>query len=154
MAKAVKSSLSNGLLKHLEALQNLCSDLEAIADSLPASINVQGSLGVAQTMLSIVHSAHQFEENNIYPMFTQNTVLNDAMLKHIERLKFEHWADEDYAEEVYHALREFIANQNKIKAETLSWMLRGFFESMRRHVAFERAVILPAIANSESISYG
>jgi hemerythrin-like domain-containing protein len=67
------------------------------------------------------------------------------MKDEIERLKSEHWVDEDYGEEIFLALKDFVANQNPAKAETLSWMLRGFFESMRRHIAFEHAVILPVV---------
>lgn len=150
MTKPAEASLAAMLVRHFDALQNLCSDLEAIADALPASINVQASLGVAQNIMAIVKSAHEFEEQKIYPALHRSEQLNVAMNENIERLRFEHWADEDYAQEIYLALRDFILSQNRAKAETLSWMLRGFFEGMRRHIAFERVVILSVIAKSES----
>lgn len=132
-------------VSHLNSLDGLCQDLETIADGLPASINVQASLVVAQNILPIITSAHKFEEDHIFPILLDAIRNGTAMKDEIERLKSEHWIDEDYGEEVYLALKDFVANQNPAKAETLSWMLRGFFESMRRHIAFEHAVILPVV---------
>lgn len=151
MTKSAEVSLAAMLVKHFDALQNLCGDLEAIADSLPASINVQASLGVAQNIMAIVKSAHEFEERKIYPALHLLEQPDGTMNESIERLRFEHWADEEYAQEIYLALRDFVLNQNKVKAEALSWMLRGFFEGMRRHIAFERVVILSAVVKSEKV---
>ena len=132
-------------LGHLDSLDGLCRDLEAIADELPTSVNVQTSLVVARSILPIINSAHKFEEEHIYPILL-DAIRNGTTLKdEIERLKSEHWVDEDYGEEICLALKDFVATQNPAKAESLSWMLRGFFESMRRHIAFEHAVILPVV---------
>ncbi len=132
-------------LNHLEALDVLCRDLEAIADGLPASIDVQASLVIARNILPVINAAHKFEEEHVFPILLEAARNSATMKDEIERLKSEHWVDEDYGEEVFLALKDYAAHQNPSRAETLSWMLRGFFESMRRHIAYEHAVILPVI---------
>ncbi len=139
------SAVARLFLDHLNSLDGLCRDLETIADRLPASIDVRSSLAVADNILPIINSAHKFEEEHIYPVLI-DAIRNGATMRvEIERLKTEHWVDEDFGEDIHAALTDFVANQNPAKAETLSWMLRGFFESMRRHIAYEQAVILPVI---------
>lgn len=61
----------------------------------------------------------------------------------LNRLESEHHNDEDYAESVAQAIGCYVLCDDHRKAESLSWMLRGFFESIRRHIAFEREHILP-----------
>ena len=139
------SPLVHQFVEHLNALEALCRDLEKIADALPGSLNAEIGLKVAQNILPIINLAHQFEEQKIYPMFTKARSNGVELSADIERLKSEHWIDEDFGEEIGLALNDYIAHQSPMKAETLSWMLRGFFESMRRHIAFENAVILPMI---------
>ena len=132
-------------LNHLMSLDALCQDLERIADGLPASIDVQTSLVIAGNIVPIISSAHRFEEDHIYPIFL-NAARNGATMKiEIDRLISEHWIDADLGEEISLALKDYVSSQNPVKAETLSWMLRGFFESMRRHIAFEHVVILPVV---------
>lgn len=132
-------------LNHLGALEGLCKDLESIADGLPGPLKVKTSLLIAASIIPIVRSAHRFEEDHIYPVLVDVICNGTRMQDEILRLKSEHWIDEDLGEEICSALIEFATHQNPAKAEPLSWMLRGFFESMRRHVAFEHAVILPRV---------
>ena len=138
-------TLARLYLNHLGALEGLCKDLESIADGLPGPLKVETSLLIAANIIPIVRSAHKFEEDHIYPVLTDAIRNGTRMQDEILRLKSEHWIDEDLGEEICSALTEFATHQNPAKAEALSWMLRGFFESMRRHIAFEHAVILPRI---------
>lgn len=138
-------ALARLYLGHLDALESLCNDLEEIADGLPGSVNAENSLLIAANIVPIIKSAHKFEEDHVYSVLADAVRNGTSMREDIVRLKSEHWVDEDMGEEISLALREFAADQNPAKAETLSWMLRGFFESMRRHIAFEHAVVLPLI---------
>ena len=63
----------------------------------------------------------------------------------LERLGLEHMGDEVFADELTSALRDFAARRNTFGPETLSWMLRAFFEAMRRHLAFEQEYVLPLL---------
>jgi hypothetical protein len=125
------------------SLESLCAELEGIADSLPDRFDAQAGLGTAQRLLATIKKAHDFEESTLYPALTAKADGSPQFLAVIERLKYEHWGDEDFAGEVFHQIREFAANGTPETAERLSWTLRGFFENMRRHIAFEKEFLLP-----------
>ena len=146
--------LSDSLKHHLNALHGLCDELEAIADSLPISLNVQASLALAQSLLPTIKSAHEFEEHKVYSILGELKPVERSLSEDLQRLTFEHWVDEDLAEEIVHKLRDYIAEKTPIKAEALSWMLRGFFEGMRRHIAFDLAIVLPALLKTENRANG
>jgi len=68
--------------------------------------------------------------------------------KKLERLRYEHWEDESFAEEICDELKLLVNNPNKAVIDKLSYMLRGFFEGMRRHIAFEVEYLLPELNKS------
>ena len=67
----------------------------------------------------------------------------------LERLQYEHWKDESFAEEVSDGLIKFVSDSDHPSADTLAYMLRGFFEGLRRHIAFEAEHILPLLRQHE-----
>jgi hemerythrin-like domain-containing protein len=81
----------------------------------------------------------------VFPLLADRGEDLERIIQIIERLRFEHWEDEAYAIEVQEALGEFVRSPRNANIEGLSWMLRGFFESVRRHVAFERDYVLPLL---------
>ena len=76
-------------------------------------------------------------------MSIENT--DDALKSTVERLRYEHWEDESFSDEVADALIRFVTDKASSNAETLAYMLRGFFEGLRRHIAFERDHIVPLL---------
>ena len=68
----------------------------------------------------------------------------------IERLRFEHLGDEEFASDLCSSLRQFVTDRATSNVESLAWMLRGFFEGVRRHIAFEREHILPLVQRHSS----
>src|SRR5665213_574832 len=125
---------------HLSRQESLCDRLEHLADSLPDALNVQESLYVAQSLLPTVVMAHRFEEDKVFPLLRKATLPST-----IDRLGFEHMGDEEYANDIILALRAYVPERRSANAETLAWMMRGFFEALRRHIAFEREHILPLL---------
>jgi hypothetical protein len=144
-ANAPMPALARLYLGHLDALENLCNDLEEIADGLPGSASAETSQLIAANIIPIIKSAHKFEEDHVYPVLSDAVRNGTSMRDDLVRLKSEHWVDEDMGEEIALTLHEFATDKRPGKAETLSWMLRGFFESVRRHIAFEHAVVVPLI---------
>jgi hypothetical protein len=61
----------------------------------------------------------------------------------IDRLTEEHDTDEGLAIEIADALEEVTDGRLPQNAESLGYMLRGFFDSQRRHIAWENQVVLP-----------
>jgi iron-sulfur cluster repair protein YtfE (RIC family) len=140
----------------LDAQARVCDELEDLADRLPDSVDSQSCLRTAQQLLPVVKTAHDFEDNILFPLLEAQTHYMVEMRSTIERLRFEHWGDQEFAEDVRHALREFVRQREKANIDSLAWMLRGFFESMRRHIAFDREYLLPIVksVSVELISKG
>lgn len=119
----------------------LCRELEDIADSLPSSINRQKCLYAAQALALLVKKSHDYEEKVFFPWLERQKVSGDALDEIITRLKFEHCEDECYAEELADVLLK-LARGDEVNMEATGYMLRGFFEARRRHIAFERDHLL------------
>ncbi len=130
---------------HLEKQDALCNAIEEVADTLPDDIDPQRCLRLAMSVIPLVHAAHRFEEDILFETLRE-TNGQDAQLDQIfERLHGEHFEDESFAEEVAECLRE-IAGGTQANFEKAGYMMRGFFEGLRRHVAFERDHLLPMLA--------
>ncbi|WP_127142809.1 hemerythrin domain-containing protein [Pelagibacterium montanilacus] len=121
----------------------ICDALEAIADALPISVDRQACLHAARALGPLITKAHQVEEEMIFPMISERWITTPGLDKIIERLKYEHFEDSCYAEEVQEALLSFVRGERRLSAEALGYMLRGFFEALRRHIAFEEDFLVP-----------
>ena len=134
--------LSAMRLAHNEMLA-MCDFLEDIADSLPHHLDAKKCTVAAETLETLVAKMHRFEEAEIFPRFAGLSPGTNTLAM-LDRLRDEHCVDECYAEELTDALRKVSSSAETVSAETLGYMLRGFFEAMRRHLAFERAQFSPA----------
>jgi hypothetical protein len=121
---------------HAELLY-ICSTLEDIADSLLPQPDTVRCYGVAGNLLPVLAKAYRYEEDFLFPWLAKTYGTDAGLGKSITRLYFEHLEDEAYASEVVEMLRT-IGSHKRFEAETAGYMLRGFFEGMRRHIAFEQ----------------
>ncbi|MFD0917002.1 hemerythrin domain-containing protein [Pseudahrensia aquimaris] len=137
---------------HHQRQLSLCSELESIADGLPDHADTQHMLVVSRSLYSTVKAAHDFEEKRVFPFLQAMGLEDEAMAQSLERLRFEHWEDESFAEELSDGLRRQVMQGDEHSSETLSYMLRGFFEGIRRHIAFEVEHVLPIMMNSQKAS--
>ncbi len=119
----------------------LCDALEAIADALPFCVDRLQCLSVASSLVPLLRESHRFEEETVFPAFGRGRPADQT----IARLKSEHFEDAGAAEDLSEALLAHGHGQPIDNPEALGYMLRALFESMRRHIAFERDHILPAI---------
>lgn len=126
----------------------LCDELEAIADSLPDNAGPRECLGAARTIKKLVRDAHEFEEIRLWPALRGLRPQDDELEACIERLRLEHREDESYGEEVAAALTDWGMCAGNRNAEATGYLLRGFFEGMRRHIASERERIVPVLAKA------
>ena len=131
---------------HHRRQQSMCSRLETIADGLPLKIDRQECLVLARDIYPTVKAAHSFEENVLFPHLQRHSETT-ALEEGLERLRFEHWEDEAYAEEISDTLGRIGRGGPVIDAEKISWMLRGFFDGVRRHMAFEAEHLLPMLTS-------
>ena len=126
------------------------STLELIADSIPARIDPQICSNLADDLTPLIRNIHQFEEDVLFPLAIRRFGSTAEINITITRLKYEHCEDECFAEELSDALRELGADKRLRNPEALGYMLRGFFEAMRRHIAFEREHLTGLLANGNT----
>ncbi len=125
----------------------LCKQLEIIADDLPDNIDGQSYLYAARMIYPEIKRCHDFEETVFFPAVRKAESEDTPLESILERLRYEHWEDESYAEEVSEALSGYVHEPANRNPETLAYMLRGFFEGLRRHIAFERDHLIPILVN-------
>ena len=125
---------------HAQKLK-LCDALETIADDLPARVDRLQCLTVASTLVPLLRECQRFEEESVFPAFA-NAGGSGAV---VARLVAEHAEDGFAAEDVSETLLAHGHGKPIENPEALGYMLRGMFEALRRHVAFERDHVLPRV---------
>jgi hemerythrin-like domain-containing protein len=128
---------------HDEKLR-LCDALERIADALPG-VDRLTCLSTANAIVPLLRSIHQYEETIIFPVYEEAMVGGNANLASTRRLRAEHIEDECFAGEVTEILLAIGHGKTAENPEAIGFMLRGLFENLRRHIAFEREHVLPMI---------
>lgn len=146
---SARSLAGRGLAGHMEdnhrALLALCDHLETIADALPDRVDRQDCLILSRALGPMIQRLQDFEEHEAFPALLAWSTLHGEMNDTIERLKIEHQLDLCYAEDVQDMLHGLGEGRPNISADAAGFMLRGLFESMRRHVAFEEQMIVPLL---------
>lgn len=126
-----------------ECLIAVCDALEAVADSLPNNVDRQQCLLLSRALGPLLFRAQELEEKQVFPALLRLERLELAGT--IERLRLEHQIDLCYAEEVQEMLKSYGEGRQEIAPDAAGFMLRGFFESMRRHIAFEQELLAPLL---------
>ena len=116
----------------------LCDDLEAIADSLPRHVVARDCVLAAETLVRLIRDVHAYEETTLFPALMERFAASPEIASAIDRLKSEHVADECYADDLAEKLLDLGNGGEDVNIEALAYMLRGFFDAMRRHIAYER----------------
>lgn len=124
---------------------SLCDELEAIADSLPHHVDRLSCLNVASRLLPALRQSHRYEEQVLFPAFESGWGANLRSKQSVLRLKAEHIYDEGAAEEITDALMWIGRGGDIANPEALGFMLRAFFDTVRRHIAFEREHVFPTL---------
>ncbi|MEI9413973.1 hemerythrin domain-containing protein [Mesorhizobium sp. Cs1321R2N1] len=122
----------------------MCNELEAIADRLP-SVDRSKCLLIANELVPLLRMSHAREEEHLFPAFASGASEGDPSAS-LRRLRAEHIEDECAAQDLTDTLLTIGHGGGVANPEALGFMLRAFFCSARRHVAFEREHVLPLIA--------
>jgi hemerythrin-like domain-containing protein len=148
----VSNATPGGLVEHLDPLDALAHDhafqlelcllMEGLADSLP-----EGDIIIAAAVVPVLRqgvTGHmRFEEEVLFPLLRGHGAEVPQLHSITSQLAREHEADVDFLEEVAEALDAFAAEGVIENPEMLGYMLRFFFESQRRHIAWEDRVLIP-----------
>lgn len=122
-----------------QRLLDHCDVLEVIADALPRA-DIRLCINTADTLEPLIDTTHMLEEEVLFPMLTasKRVELNQTMA----RLRQEHLYDSATAEEVCEILRGLAAGRPVLSPDAIGYLLRSFFDGMRRHIRGERDLIL------------
>ncbi len=136
-------------INHLEAhhhdLLDLCLQLEEAADDLQTAGSPRNYAVLADAIPRLLDEAHELEEKVLFPDFDRQGGSYFAGVV-IERLKAEHRCDRLSAEELSRTLRAVTEGQCKLAPDTVSYMVRGFMESLRRHILSEKLMLEALLA--------
>jgi hemerythrin-like domain-containing protein len=97
----------------------------------------------ARALGPMIKGVHRLEEDVVFPLIAAQHGADDKIETTLNRLRFEHCEDECFAEELTEALNALGTGNPDVNIEAIGYMLRGFFEAMRRHIAFESEMLLP-----------
>ncbi|MEC9368282.1 MAG: hemerythrin domain-containing protein, partial [Pseudomonadota bacterium] len=127
---------------HVSEMQ-LCDSLEQMADSLPDSPNRQTGEIVARHLRDCLIRHRLLEEDFLLPLLISRAREADNAKALQEQIAREHISDESMAHDLADQLEAASATGRIANPEMLGYMLHGFFECRRRHIAWETAVVLP-----------
>lgn len=135
-----------GLTANREVLLALCLRLEEVADVLSSPTVGEGDF--AQMALDLkphLEETQSLEESLLFPEFDRHAgSCFGAML--VEQLKAEHRYDRLAAEELSQTLQALAEGRSRLALATITAMMRGFAENLRRHVHSEDVLIETLLA--------
>lgn len=149
---AMTSMLNDFSYGHVQLL-SICAHLEDIADTLLSRTDTGKCDRIADNLPPLLTGVCRFEEDVLFPWLSATYAENARIGKSLTRLYFEHLEDQAYAAEVAEMLRQ-ISAQRRFDTETAGYMFRGFFEGMRRHIAFEQDHLYHLISLQNPTSRG
>lgn len=132
------------VIEEEHALQlEFCDVLEFIADCLPNRVDI-ALTHVAIPILRNGMPLHmKLEEEVLFPLLRKRVAEVAHLAAVLDRLEDEHDTDEDLASEIADELEALGSTGAAENPDMLGYMLRAFFESQRRHIAWENRVVLP-----------
>lgn len=141
------SKLSNeplAVIEHGQKVQQyLCHCLEAIADGLPDNLD-QVLVGTTLPLLKQeLGNCIRDHEDALYPLLEVRALPDDCVRELLPAVKEGNARDLSYASDIAEQLEHLARGGKPENPDMLGYMLRGFFETRRRHNAWENAVIVP-----------
>ncbi|MGQ7791553.1 hemerythrin domain-containing protein [Faunimonas sp. B44] len=122
--------------------ERLCDVLEAIADALPGAVD-HSAAEAAALFLRTHYPAHFAAEDDVlYPAVAQGEPKGSALASAVDQARAEHEVDLEAARELADSLDDLVGGE-RVNTEAIGYMLRGFFESQRRHISWEERVLFP-----------
>ncbi len=136
-----------------QAQYRFCNFLESTADHLPEIFDPARLQSAIQLLRHDLPLHHQDESRGLFPLIQKHMRPDSEIEASIARLNDEHEGDEGFAGEIIELLETLLAGDADVKTTAAAgYMLRGFFETTRRHIAFEDEVILPFARKKLSIA--
>ena len=120
-------------------LLDICSLLEGIADGLPNDVPQNQCRMLAESVADELRATHTIENRVLMPLLLASE--HASLRQAATRLQQEHEFDDQAAMEVEEALNGLILGRNALSPDATGYLLRSFFESVRRHVYAEQDLL-------------
>jgi hypothetical protein len=125
----------------------VCDQLEAIADDLPTRIDIRRILSAMQFLRLKLPAYHRDERHCLFPLLKRRASQSFGMNRIAAQMQAYQIDDEDYALEVADLLDRVADTQTIDNPDAAGYMLRGFFQSYRRYLDWQRLTVLPLAAS-------
>ncbi len=125
-----------------ELHKEFCDSMEEIADCLPNDVDRAKAGEAARVLRNELPLHHRIEETALFPLLIKYSAEDDNMAEIVDRLKEEHVIEAGFSEELIEVLEILATGAPLENANMVGYMLRGFFESYRRHLMWENNVVL------------
>lgn len=122
---------------------DLCDALETLADGLPHETDAKLAEIAVVVLRNGLPDHIDLEERHLFPILKKRNSGDDRFRLVFDQLENEHDNDEAFAFEIAEELERLACGGVARNAEMLGYMLRGFFVSLRRHVRWENATVMP-----------
>lgn len=129
-------------------LLDICDVLEAIADGLPNNVPAAHCTRLATEIVDLLARTHREEEAILLPLLAASP--RPELRQLARRLREEHDYDDDAVVEVREALLAIASREPLLSPDATGYLLRSFFESLRRHVRAEQDLLAILIGLSPS----
>lgn len=120
----------------------LCDSLERIADGLPHSVDFPLAAAAVPLLRDSLALHMAMEEQVLFPLLRRRAEPEDNIDGILGQVKAEHEVDRALALEIAARLEEMVEARSAANPNVLGYLLRGFFETKRRHMSWENNVIL------------
>lgn len=129
----------NNLRDCYSRLLDICDLLEGIADGLPNDVPRAQCQVLASSVADQLRATHAVENRVLLPLLlaSEHAGLRNAA----NRLRQEHEFDDQAVMEVEEALHDLILGKSVLSPDATGYLLRSFFESVRRHVHAEQDLL-------------
>ena len=143
----VSESRRMALEQNYQSVLDLCDVLEAIADALPHA-DMRLCMNTAELVEPMIEAIQVLEEDILFPILadSQRREIGQTM----ERLRQEHLSDSSTAQEVSDALRSFSMGSPTLSYDAMGYLLRAFFDGMRRHIRGELELLRMLLPEPEN----
>ena len=134
-----KGQIFASLLESYERVMAACDALEAIADALPDRVAPGQCERTVREVAVAVRQMHAHENDLLMPL------LMDAQRAELRKIAADleqaHQVDGESLIEVDEVLSAYSLGQPILSPDATGYMLRAFFEGLRRHVGRERDLL-------------
>jgi hemerythrin-like domain-containing protein len=131
------------LQQELNQLLGVCDELEHVADELPDNRSPSRIAAVCRSLRDLLRKHHRHAESLLFPLLSRRALPEDRVEELARELRRDNSRDEGYALEVLELLDAMAVGGQPANKDTAGYLLRGFFEGLRRHLRCEHALLFP-----------